>query len=234
MKVAHLMRRFNSTFRGAAPGALIRAVNSCIVSIATFGAEVWWPGLKRPTRAGIATPATASLYTMIDKAIMMGLRSALPVLWTTPNVVLHREGGIPPANISVEGNRLQFSAKMKTLDDRHPLRSRAAMCPNVGTRKYKKNPRGFDHVDRQRTRAQRAYRQLPDAEDSTPLPPPFYPARSISKSEGKEASKLWIDNVPASEICAYSDGSSEGYGRSCCAGSVELLGDRGTEDGPLD
>lgn len=214
IKVAHVMRRFNYTFRGAALGALIRAIKSCVVSIATFGAEVWWPGLTRPTRTGIATPATASLCTMIDKAILIGLRSPLPVLRTTLNAVLHREGEIPPAKIILEGNWIRFSARIKTLDDRHPLRSRAAMCPNVGTRKYKKNPRGFDHVDRQRTRAQRTYRQLPDAEASKPLLPPSYPARSMTKLEVTETSRRWIDNVPASEICAYSDGSSEGNRRS--------------------
>ena len=92
LKVAQNLRRFNTALRGAAPGALIRAVDMCVVPIATFVAEIWWPGLKRPTRKSMTTPPTAHLCGMIDKAVLMGLRAALPVMKTTANVVLHREG----------------------------------------------------------------------------------------------------------------------------------------------
>ncbi|KAI1005855.1 hypothetical protein K3495_g2360 [Podosphaera aphanis] len=43
MKVAQHMRRFNSAYRGAAPMPLVRAVDACIVPVATFGSDVWWP-----------------------------------------------------------------------------------------------------------------------------------------------------------------------------------------------
>ena len=49
MKVAHHMRRLNSNFPGAAPGPLVKAVDSCILPVASYGADVWWPGIKRPT-----------------------------------------------------------------------------------------------------------------------------------------------------------------------------------------
>ena len=36
----------------------------------------------------------------------------------------------------------------------------------------------------------------------------------MTKLKGIEVNKNWIDKVPASEICAFSDGSSEGNGLS--------------------
>ena len=53
------MRRLNPVKRGAAPGPLVRAVDSCIVSVATYGSEVWWPGMTRPTAKGTVS-ATSS------------------------------------------------------------------------------------------------------------------------------------------------------------------------------
>lgn len=117
---------------------------------------------------------------------------------------------------------------MQTLDDCHPLRIRAAVCPNVGTRKYKKHNRKSARPEIQMSRAQRAYRQLPEAEAAEPLAPPFYQSRPGSKVRPRkdqvEACKLWITNVPKSEICAYSDGASEGKGRSAWGFVLKLDG----------
>ena len=97
---------FEPSQTGAAPKALITAAEACVGSLATNGADVWWPGMTRPTRKGISTPQTTHLCNLIDKVVRLSLRAALPVWRTTPNVVLHREGGIPPARILLEGNRL--------------------------------------------------------------------------------------------------------------------------------
>jgi len=132
------MRRFNLTCRGAAPKALLRAVAICIFPIATFGSEVWWPGLSRPTIKRTITPQIIGTCEMTDKAILMGLRAALPVVRTTPNVVVH-QGVIPSSKYILEGNRLRLAARLNTLDGRCPLRSHAAICPNDGIKKVKKN-----------------------------------------------------------------------------------------------
>ncbi|KAI1004647.1 hypothetical protein K3495_g3568 [Podosphaera aphanis] len=132
-KAAQHMRKLSPVSRGAAPGPLIAAVDSCVVPVATFAAEVWWPGLKRPTKRGDVTPPTVYLCNIVDKAVHVALRAALPVWRTTPNVILHREGGILPANILLEGSRLRLAAQINSLDTHHPLRSRASICPNVGT-----------------------------------------------------------------------------------------------------
>ncbi|KAI0996073.1 hypothetical protein K3495_g12108 [Podosphaera aphanis] len=232
LRAAQHMRRFNSTYRGAAPKALVRAVDTCIVPIATFGSEVWWPGLSRPTIRRTVTPQITGTCEMIDKAILMGLRAALPVVRTTPNVVVHREGGIPPSKYILEGNRLRLAARLNTLDDRHPLRSRAAICPNDGTKKFKKKGRKSARPELQMSRLQRAYRELPEAEPAAPLPGPINLAKLGTKDTDLEASKRWIEKLPSSEICAYPDGSSNGHGRSAWAfvlkrGGMTLLSESG-------
>ena len=39
LKFAQQMRRFNMVYRGAAPGALVKAIDTCILPIATYGAD---------------------------------------------------------------------------------------------------------------------------------------------------------------------------------------------------
>ena len=117
------MRQLNSVKRGAAPGPLVTAVDMCVIPVATFGADVWWPGLSRPTAQGRQTPKSTNLCNLIDKVIHLALRSALPVWKTTPNAVLHRESGIPPARVLLEANRLRLASRLNSLDNRHPLRS---------------------------------------------------------------------------------------------------------------
>ena len=73
------MRRLNTVKRGAAPGPLVTAVNMCVVPVTTYGAEVWWPGMKRPVAKGTVTPQTTHICNLIDKAIHLALRAALTV-----------------------------------------------------------------------------------------------------------------------------------------------------------
>jgi hypothetical protein len=102
LKMAQHMRRLNPVKRGAISGALVTAVNTCVIPVATFGAEVWWPGTSRPSRHGNVTPPTSFRCGLIDKSLHLALRAALPVWRTTPNAVLHREAGIPAAKVLLE------------------------------------------------------------------------------------------------------------------------------------
>ncbi|KAI0993264.1 hypothetical protein K3495_g14920, partial [Podosphaera aphanis] len=184
LKLAQHMRRLNTVKRGASPKSLITAVESCVIPVATYGTEVWWPGLTRPAATGTIRPPTSFHCELIDKVLRMALRAALPVWRTTPNVVLHREGGIPPARILLEGYRLRFAARLHSLDDNHPLRKRASICPNVGTRKYKSKSRLSKRPEKQMTRVQRAFKQLPQAEAAEPLSAPVYTTTLGSKVDG--------------------------------------------------
>ena len=118
--VATHLRRLNPVQRGAAPGPLVRAVESCVVTVATYGAEVWYPGTSRPTSQGTTKFRVQGLLDKVDVVVRTALRAALPVWRTTRIAVLHRESGIPPAPILLEGIRLRNSARMHRLDACHP------------------------------------------------------------------------------------------------------------------
>ena len=171
LKMAQHMRKSNSVKRGADQGPLIATVNACVVPVATFGAEVLWPGMSRPTVSGIITPQTAHLCSLTDKALLLALRAALPV-W-----VLF--GGI----------RLRLAAWLSTLDDRRPLRYRASVCPNISTQKYKMKARTRKKPETRMTRIQQAFRKLPpvEAEIPGPLPGPAYSPKLGTKTEGTDS-----------------------------------------------
>ncbi|KAI1002860.1 hypothetical protein K3495_g5342 [Podosphaera aphanis] len=195
LKTAQHMRRLYSVKRGAALGPLVTAVNACIVPVANFGAEVWWPGLTREITRGTVTPATSHFCNLIDKAVHLAIR----------------EVGIPPAWIILEGIRLRLAARLNFLDNRHPLRTRASL---LGTFKYKRRAKVTKYPGSLTSRVQRAYRQLSPAELAEPLPPAVYHIKLGTKAEGVEAHSKWVSSVSPTNFCAYLDGSSVGHGRS--------------------
>ncbi|KAI1008087.1 hypothetical protein K3495_g139 [Podosphaera aphanis] len=212
----------------AVPEPLVAAVDSCVVPVTTFAAGVWWPGLKRPTKHGDVALPTAGLYNLIDRPVRVALRAALPVWGTTPNVILHREGGIPPARILLKSSCLRLAARINSLDTHHPLRSRASICPSVGTLKYKRMVVLSKHPESQMTRLQRAFRQLPPSSESVEsLLAPLYSQSQSTKAESIINHENWIQTIPSSVICAYSDGSSERMedlpGDSSCSAGALLL-----------
>lgn len=117
--------------RGAAPGPLIRAVQACVVTTATFGAEAWWPGLKRITtvRDKYVSTGVGWHLNLLNQTIRKGIRAALPVWRTTPNVIFHREAGIPPAEIVLQMRQIKSAARIRRLDCWHPLTRRAVETP---------------------------------------------------------------------------------------------------------
>lgn len=123
---------------------------------------------------GTSTPQTSHLCNWNDKAIYLSLRVALPVCRTTPNAALHREGGIPPAKILLEANRLRLVYWINSPENLHPLRFRANVCPNMGILKSKKTRRLSKRPELYMSRMQRAYCQFPPAEASESLPAPIY------------------------------------------------------------
>ncbi|KAI1005176.1 hypothetical protein K3495_g3041 [Podosphaera aphanis] len=225
------MRSLNPVIRGAAPGPLVMAVDACVLSLATYGAEAWCPGSKRLIARGVVTPATTHLCNLVDKAVRLALRAAIPVWKTTPIPILHRESGISPARILLENRRLRHAARLSTLDNRHPLRSQASICPNVGTLKYKLKAKISKQPETQMTRLQRKYRQLPVTEGPEPLAGPTYPIYQKTKVEGVQNHLLWVRSVSPTDICAYSDGSSERHGRSAWGFVLQRGGGRTFEKG---
>ena len=148
--------------------------------------------------SGIVTPQTTHICSLIDKALLLTLRAALPV-W-----------------VLLEGIRLRLAARLSNLDDRHPLRDRASVCPDISTQKYKLKARTSKKPETQMTRIQRAFRKLPlaEAEIPGPLPGPAYSPKLGTKTEGIDSHNRLIRLISPSDIYAYLDGSLVGHGRS--------------------
>lgn len=64
------------------------------------------------------------------------------------------------------------------------------------------------------SRVQRAYRQLPTTEVAEPLIIPSNIEDLWTKSQEIAVYTEWARSISSTDICAYSDGSSEGHGRS--------------------
>lgn len=120
-RIGSALRSLSNTTTGAPPGPMRQAIKACVVSIATHGQEAWYPGTHdykgRPTRV-------KGLVYMINSTIANACRAAVPAYRTAPHDALLREAGIPPASILLEANRRRFAARIRTLDDRHPLVAR--------------------------------------------------------------------------------------------------------------
>lgn len=64
------------------------------------------------------------------------------------------------------------------------------------------------------SRTQRTYQQLLSAETSKPLSAPNYDSKLDSKSDSVDTHSQLVSLIHSIDICAYSNGSPEGHGRS--------------------
>lgn len=127
--VAAHLHRLNNTVKGAPPHLIRQAVKACVLPIAFYGAEAWWPGdftlrWKRK-KLQIQKHRSGQHLKMLSKAITLGLRAILPVYRTVPIPALHREAGIPTAHTILKEIRLGRALRIQTLDFKHPLRRKA-------------------------------------------------------------------------------------------------------------
>jgi hypothetical protein len=170
----------------------------------------------------------------MNKAIpvVQSMRAILPVWKTTPIAILRRESGIPPITQLLEARRYRFSARLKSLDETHPLAKRE-LPPRQPTydqlvkRKYQAPTESSF-----RTRLRRTNELL------APCPRPALmqkcfgkgqdtPLQPAPKEESVEAFLQWFETVGSTTWIVYSDGSlsSEGAARkdlSICDGSGRL------------
>ncbi|KAI0992184.1 hypothetical protein K3495_g16002, partial [Podosphaera aphanis] len=226
-RITNFIRRINTVQRGADPGPMIKAVQACVISTALYGAETWWPGLTRITTQRSKKVGTGVGWhtEILDNTIIKAVRAALPAWRTTPNTVLHRESGIPPATILLQQRQLRAATRIQRMDTWHPLLMRSQEGPKetinrLGLRAGQKS-RTFTNPERYLTRLQTSLQNVPSAVESGKL---FFPkaerncqvARLDKQSEATQA-KLWIGNLSTDTICAYSDGSSCGWARSAWA-----------------
>ncbi|KFG83505.1 hypothetical protein MANI_024888 [Metarhizium anisopliae] len=222
--VAHHLRSLRNTRRGALPSAVQRAVRACVEPILLFGVEAWYPGTtlprwRQPTKEGPSR--IQQLVRKMSKALKQAIRAILPTWKTTPIAVLHRESGIPPIHQLLEARRLRFSARIKSLDQAHPLAKRtieAAPRPVIKCikLKYQLPPKTFP------TRLRRTNRLLENCQRPVLIPPkyshePQQPLQTASKEESAKDFDRWLQTIPSLSLVVYSDGSlspsgAAGYG----------------------
>ncbi|KAM4063396.1 endonuclease/exonuclease/phosphatase [Hirsutella rhossiliensis] len=199
--VAFHLRRLTNIKYGPLPSAMRRAVCACVIPVLLYAAEAWYPGPKSPrwTKPSKEGPSgIGKLVKKMSKALYTSLRAILPVWRTTPTNVLHREAGIPPVPLLLEGRRTAFAARLKALDEAHTLVQRTSRpkAPVVTVNKliklkYQKQPQPF------RTRLRRADEMLSSCPRPALLQRGFAeeqtaPLQSASKHETAKKFRDWL------------------------------------------
>lgn len=166
----------------------------------------------------------------IDRVLLTGIRTALPTWRTMPTTALRRETGILPAKVLLEERRLLFAARIRRLNESHPLRLRALESTEAARRQLglRVSNRGRQPADRiHDSRIQRTSRLLPETE-GPPLPwrPTLPPPRlcGIDKVTAARITMDWLSRLPSHCVCAYSDGSGAAESRSAWGFTVYFGG----------
>ncbi|KAI1000568.1 hypothetical protein K3495_g7626 [Podosphaera aphanis] len=125
LKVSNALSSLGNTVRDVLAHLLRQAAVACVLPIAYYGSETWWPGRSRLGPRGRISNRVDSLLQLLDKVVLKSARAILPVYRTTPLAALHREAGLPPSEISLNGRTTAATARLRHLDPRHPLLRRA-------------------------------------------------------------------------------------------------------------
>lgn len=237
--VAFHLKGLANTQHGPLPSAVRRAVCACVVPVLLYGVEAWYPGATSPRWTKPARDGPSRIGRLVknmNKSLYTALRAILPVWRTTPTNVLHREAGIPPVSQLLEARRIAFAARLKSLDEAHPLAKRTAR-PNVPAvsrlvkLKYQEQPQNF------RTRLRRTDELLPSCPRPVLLQRKFgsqetVPLQTTSKEETTRGFCVWLQTSSSRTLVVYSDGSLSvqghaGYGFAIHRNGVTILNGSG-------
>ncbi|KAG7406822.1 putative RNA-directed DNA polymerase from transposon BS [Fusarium oxysporum f. sp. raphani] len=230
--VAHHLRGLINTIHGPLPSAVRSAVRACVEPVLLYGIEVWYPGATRPRWDQPSKDRPSSIQHLLqrmNKAIVQSMRAVLPVWKTTPVAILHRESGMPPITQLLEARRYRFSARLKSLDEAHPLAKRT-LPPRQPTyhqlikRKYQAPTESSF-----RTRLRRTNELL------APCPRPALmqkcfgkgqdtPLQTAPKEESAEAFLQWVETVDPTTWIVYSDGSLSSEGAASYGFAIHQKG----------
>ncbi|KAG6979879.1 hypothetical protein FocnCong_v010449 [Fusarium oxysporum f. sp. conglutinans] len=140
------------------------------------------------------------------------MRAILPVWKTTPTAILHRESGIPPITQLLEARRYRFFARLKSLDEAHPLAKRTLPPRQPTYHQLIKRKYQAPTESNFRTRLRRTNELL------APCPRPALmrkcfgkgqdtPLQTAPKEELAEAFLQWVSTIDPTTWIVYSDGS---------------------------
>ncbi|RKK75713.1 hypothetical protein BFJ68_g18084 [Fusarium oxysporum] len=218
--VAYHLRGLTNTIHGPLPSAVRSAVRACVEPVLLHGSEAWYPGTTRPrwSQPTRNTPSSNQhLIQRMNKALHQSMRAILPVWKTTPITILHRESGIPPVDQLLEARRLRSSARLKSLDEAHPLAKRTAPLTqptyhNLIKRRYQTQTESAF-----RTRLRRTDELLAPCERPKLVQRCFHqeqmpPLQMASKEKSTGAFLHWIERLDPLTLVVYSDGSLSSEG----------------------
>ena len=224
MKAKHTamgIKALGNTVRGAPPRLLCRAIQSCIQTVLCYGVEAWWPGIYRTQKGRKISNRVDSLVRKLDTVQNEALRSALPVYRTFPIAALQREAGVLPLGIALNHRVTLVAARLKRLDNRHPLVRRVMKKRVYNTE----------------TRLLRLAMKAGSTEPHNPLSrPPWEPrpdrddarigyVRGLTAEEAAASFRKWTTTINQRDIIVYSDSSLvTGTSRAAGAGWVVCQG----------
>ncbi|RAL65242.1 hypothetical protein DID88_001348 [Monilinia fructigena] len=211
-KVALHIKHLANTVHGPPAASLRKATITCVMPSLLYGAEAWYPGRTRLTKA--------------DKVINLATKGVLPVWRTTPIVANLRDAGLPPCEVALEHIRINMALRLRRLDVRHPLTMRLT-APG--------------HRTQNGTRLRSAERLLPGAPRPI-LSPPHYtpgcrtdPTQGIDKETAAASFNDWWNALPPNTVTIFSDGSESyddagkhvGYGYAIYQGQALVATGKG-------
>ena len=115
MRVFMALSRLGTTEKGLSQSALRQLYQSCITSVADFGAEVWWHQLKNQS---------LPLQRLQNQA----MRKIAGAFRTTPIAALEAELGLPPADLRLDRIQKGYATRLLTLPESHPV---LQLCPDT-------------------------------------------------------------------------------------------------------
>ncbi|EFZ03294.1 Reverse transcriptase [Metarhizium robertsii ARSEF 23] len=135
-KVISQLRFVNNTVRGTSAVAARRAIYAVALPTLFYGLDTWFPGfLSESTHKGARTitkthahkgarTITKTHLSKLQVILNKACHAVLPVWKTTPQVVLWKEAGIPPADIILKQQQARTALRYATLDVAHPVSRR--------------------------------------------------------------------------------------------------------------
>ncbi|RKK82415.1 hypothetical protein BFJ68_g17539 [Fusarium oxysporum] len=153
----------------------------------------------------------------MTKAMNQSMRPILPVWKTTPIAALHRESGIPPVAQLLEARRLRFSARLKSLDEAHPLASRTRPPSQPAYHDLIKRRYQAQTESSFRTRLRRTDELLAPCARPKLIQRRFHqellpPLQMASKDKSADAFSHWVESLDPLTLVVYSDGSLSSEG----------------------
>ncbi|KAE8228115.1 hypothetical protein CF326_g6966 [Tilletia indica] len=120
------LRMLANTVRGPSALLLRRAYVTCILTILTFAAPVWWRGTDRRVKdKTVHVRGSKTAAALLDAVQHQALRIILPVWKTTPVDALQCEASLPPLILVLNYLRDRYAIRLRTLPSHHPVTVRS-------------------------------------------------------------------------------------------------------------